>query len=87
MRIVTITFLGYLAGCWFMLFQGSQIWRDPGLSSSERGVSELILCGLAGMAFAGLLWHYHRQHLHQLTGEQRTRWIRREVALAGACWS
>jgi PAS domain S-box-containing protein len=83
MRIVTITFLGYLAGCWFMLFQGSQIWRDPGLSSSERAVSELILCGLAGMAFAGLLWHYHRQHLHQLTGEQRSRWIRREVALAG----
>jgi len=82
MRIMTVTLFGYLAGMWLnaplvgLTTQGSDSLK------AGHATTELLLCGLAAIAFAGLLWYYHRQHLRHLTAEQRMQRLRREVGFA-----
>ena len=82
MRIMTVTFCGYLAGMWVNIILGASAAPDSDSPEAGYAITELLLCGLAALAFAGLLWHYHRQHLQPLTAEQRTQWFRRELGFA-----
>jgi len=80
--IMALTFFGYLAGMWLNVPLIGLITPDSGTLEAGHAVTEFLLCCLAAIAFAGLLWDYHRQYLQYLTAEQRTQWFHREAGFA-----